>query len=86
MEPGGFEPPCRDSHIVASTRVFRLLISAYETATDNMPARPASRVFSSARPEAPRADQLEVFKPRDIEHLPRLGSALFRQPLRSYLC
>ena len=73
MEPGGFEPPCRDSHIVASTRVFRLLISACETATDNMPARPASGVVSSARPEAPRADQLDGVNPLVIEHRERIG-------------
>ena len=73
MEPGGFEPPCRDSHIAASTRVFRLLISACETATDNMPARPAPGVFLSARPVAPRADQLEVIEPRGIERPTRLG-------------
>ena len=74
MEPGGFEPPCRDSHIAASTRVFRLLISASATATDNMRARPAPGVFSSARPAAPRADQLEVIEPRAIEHRARIGS------------
>ncbi len=41
MEPGGIEPPCRDSQNPASTRVVRCLISISRTGTDTLPIDPA---------------------------------------------
>lgn len=37
VEPGGFEPPCRYSQCIASTRVVAVLISAHRAAGDSIP-------------------------------------------------
>lgn len=57
MEPGGIEPPSRDSQQDASTRVFDYLISAsHRESTPCVSAQPLV-TSSPARQEAPRADQ-----------------------------
>jgi hypothetical protein len=61
MEPGGIEPPSRDSQHVASTRVSDDLISTAWTAISSIPRRPAPGVFSLRRPFAPRLSQPNVF-------------------------
>lgn len=60
MEPGGIEPPCRDSQPGASTRVSGGFISDPDAATGSITRIPARGSFSSARPKASRTDQPDV--------------------------
>lgn len=60
MEPGGIEPPSRDSQHVASTRVSDVLISIRRTTISSIPPDPAPGVFSLRRPFAPRLSQPDV--------------------------
>jgi hypothetical protein len=46
MEPGGIEPPSRDSQHVASTRVSDALILIPRAAISSIPRDPAPGVFS----------------------------------------
>lgn len=62
MEPWGIEPQCRISQLGASTSVCGDLISVWESAATGIRPDPAHRVVSSARLEATRADQPDVFR------------------------
>ena len=50
MEPGGFEPPCRNSQRAASTSVFGDLISTPPPGADALRGNPA---LESSRPPRP---------------------------------
>lgn len=60
MEPGGFEPPCRDGRPVASTRVFGRLISAPAAAANSLRGFPAPGSSSPTRPRAALVGQPDV--------------------------
>jgi len=53
MEPGGFEPPCRNSQSVASTRLVTALISAWGRPVTTFP-NPARVSFNPLPPEHQR--------------------------------
>ncbi|GEM_PF-5565361 len=57
MEPGGIEPPSRDSQQDASTRVVDRLISASHRGSTPCASAQPLETSSPARQEAPRADQ-----------------------------
>ena len=66
MEPGGIEPPSRDSQQDASTRVSGDLISVRVAATGGVGADPAISNSSPALLSTTRAGQPDVFDPRRI--------------------
>ena len=61
MEPGGIEPPSRDSQQSASTRVSGDLISTPAAATGSIGRGPALRVVSPVRLSTTRTSQPDVF-------------------------
>ena len=62
MEPGGIEPPCRDSLIVASTRVADVLISARRLPQQHPPL-PSRRSFLTPPPGDASAGPACCFHP-----------------------
>lgn len=83
MEPGGIEPPSRDSQQDASTRVVDRLISASHRGSTPCALAQPLETSSTARQEAPRADQ-----PDDRDLPPHRASggrseACIRPPLRT---
>jgi len=73
MEPGGIEPPSRDSRSAASTRVFGGLISAIRAGADALPFSHARGVFSPSRPRVSRDGQPDVFDPPLIGRQERIA-------------
>src|SRR5262245_24287216 len=90
VEPGGIEPPSRDSQLAASTRVSAGLISTRATAIGSLRVGPARGVFSSVLPQAAHTDQPDVYERRRIRRpAPFVQPALGRESvvvIGNYFC
>lgn len=73
MEPGGIEPPSRDSRSAASTRVSGGLISAIGAGAGALPFSQARGVVSPRRPRASRRGQPDIFDPPLIRRQERIA-------------